>query len=140
MERFIHKKADPNEIPIIFVRDTAGNIQKKVSVNEWTNRYSPASLDLLEIKLYRQALTYYSEQDYEKAIDLLKFLIIQTGYTHFEYIERLATIYRKTHAEALEYQLLSSVLASAEIIGLPAGLIKKLERRIDQLKLSMARK
>lgn len=85
-------------------------------------------------------MTYYSEQDYEKAIDLLKFLIIQTGYTHFEYIERLATIYRKTHAEALEYQLLSSVLASAEIIGLPAGLIKKLERRIDQLKLSMARK
>ena len=59
-----------------------------------------------------------------KAIDLLKFLIIQTGYTHFEYIERLATIYRKIHAEALEYQLLSSVLASAEIIGLPVGLIK----------------
>ncbi|MGM9902540.1 hypothetical protein A5844_000210 [Enterococcus sp. 10A9_DIV0425] len=136
MERFIHKKADPNEIPIIFVRDMNGNIQKKVSVNEWNNQYSPASLDLLEIKLYRQALTYYSEQNYEKAIDLLKFLIQQTGYTHFEYIERLATIYRKIEEPTKEYQLLASVLASAELIGIPTGLIRKMERRINQLKTS----
>ncbi|EOH89916.1 hypothetical protein ACTNBL_03030 [Enterococcus villorum] len=134
MERFIHKKRDPNEIPIIFVRDARGNTPFKVSVNEWTNRYSPLSLNELEIKLYRQALAYYSEKDYSKAIDLLKYLISQTSYTHFEYIERLATIYQIIDEPIKELQLLNSALSVAELISLPSALIKKLEKRRTHVK------
>lgn len=130
MERFIHKKIDPNDMPIIFVRDTKGNVQRKVSVKEWTNRYSPASLNELEIKLYRQALSYYSEKDYSKAIDLLKFLITRTGYTRFEYIERLATIYQILGNQQEEYLLLTTVLSAATLISLPSSLIKKIEKRV----------
>lgn len=93
MEKFTHKKMDPNEIPIIFVRDCKGNVQGKVSINEWNERRRPATLNELEIKLYRQSLVYYADQEYEKATDLLKFLIARTEYTRFEYIERLANIY-----------------------------------------------
>ncbi|MBF8807948.1 MAG: hypothetical protein IC227_05855 [Enterococcus lacertideformus] len=132
MERYIHKKMNYNEIPIIFVRDDKGNRPFKVSVKEWTNRYSPVSLNELEIKLYRQALVYYSEQDYPKAIDLLKFLISKTSYTHFEYIERLATIYQITNAPLKEFHLLSSALSVAEVI--PPALVKKLEKRSARVK------
>lgn len=134
MERFIHKKMDPNEIPIIFVRDAKGNTPFKVSVKEWTNRYSPVSLNELEIKLYRQALVYYSEKDYSKAVDLLKYLISQTSYTHFEYIERLTTIYQLTNEPLKELQLLNSALSVAELTSLPSALIKKLEKRLGRAK------
>lgn len=134
MERFLHKPSNPNEIPIIFVRDSNGNVQKKVSVNEWNKRYSPSSLNELEIKLYRQALVYYGDKEYEKAIDLLKFLIAKTDYTHFEYIERLANIYHLTEQPAKEYQLLANVLAVAELVKLPSGIVKKMEKRVEKVK------
>ncbi|MGX7172774.1 hypothetical protein [Enterococcus ratti] len=140
MERFIHKKIDPNEIPIIFVRDTTANTPLKVSVKEWTNRYSPVSLNELEIKLYRQALIYYTKKDYSKAIDLLKFLIVQTNYTHSEYIERLLTIYQIIDEPLKELQLLSSALAVSELISFPSTLIKKLEKRQSHVKEKIYRK
>ncbi|MEY8444757.1 hypothetical protein AALA44_00810 [Enterococcus ratti] len=140
MERFIHKKIDPNEIPIIFVRDTTANTPLKVSVKEWTNRYSPVSLNKLEIKLYRQALIYYTKKDYSKAIDLLKFLIVQTNYTHFEYIERLLTIYQIIDEPLKELQLLSSALAVSELISFPSTLIKKLKKRQSHVKEKIYRK
>lgn len=130
----IKKKPNPNEIPIIFVRDDSGNVQGKVSVNEWTNRHRPSSLNQLEIKLYRQALAYYAEQDLEKAIDILKFLILQTEYTHFEYVERLANIYHLKNELQLELKLLSSTISVAEVTGLPSGLVRKIERRIERIK------
>ena len=129
MEKFTHKKMDPNEIPIIFVRDCKGNVQGKVSINEWNERRRPATLNELEIKLYRQSLVYYADQEYEKATDLLKFLIARTEYTRFEYIERLANIYHIMNEPVKEYQLLDTVLSVAELIALPAGLEKKLVRR-----------
>lgn len=110
MEKFTHKKMDPNEIPIIFVRDCKGNVQGKVSINEWNERRRPATLNELEIKLYRQSLVYYADQEYEKATDLLKFLIARTEYTRFEYIERLANIYHIMNEPVKEYQLLDTVL------------------------------
>ena len=122
MEKFTHKKMDPNEIPIIFVRDCKGNVQGKVSINEWNERRRPATLNELEIKLYRQSLVYYADQEYEKATDLLKFLIARTEYTRFEYIERLANIYHIMNEPVKEYQLLDTVLSVAELIALPAGL------------------
>ena len=125
MEKFTHKKMDPNEIPIIFVRDCKGNVQGKVSINEWNERRRPATLNELEIKLYRQSLVYYADQEYEKATDLLKFLIARTEYTRFEYIERLANIYHIMNEPVKEYQLLDTVLSVAELIALPAGLEKK---------------
>ncbi len=86
-------------------------------------------LNELEIKLYRQSLVYYAER-VRKAIDLLKFLIAQTDYTRFEYIERLANIYHIMNEPVKEYQLLDTVLSVAELIALPAGLEKKLVRRL----------
>ena len=115
MEKFTHKKMDPNEIPIIFVRDCKGNVQGKVSINEWNERRRPATLNELEIKLYRQSLVYYADQEYEKATDLLKFLIARTEYTRFEYIERLANIYHIMNEPVKEYQLLDTVLSVAEL-------------------------
>lgn len=138
MEKFTHKKMDPNEIPIIFVRDRKGNVQGKVSINEWNERRRPATLNELEIKLYRQALVYYGDQEYGKAIDLLKFLIARTEYTHFEYIERLANIYHIMNEPVKEYQLLDSVLSVAERIALPAGLEKKLVRRLLRVKQQLS--
>lgn len=129
---------DPNEIPIIFVRDRKGNVQGKVSINEWNERRRPATLNELEIKLYRQALVYYGDQEYGKAIDLLKFLIARTEYTHFEYIERLANIYHIMNEPVKEYQLLDSVLSVAERIALPAGLEKKLVRRLLRVKQQLS--
>ncbi|EMF0314843.1 hypothetical protein KDH33_000435 [Enterococcus faecium] len=138
MEKFTHKKMDPNEIPIIFVRDRKGNVQGKVSINEWNERCRPATLNELEIKLYRQALVYYGDQEYGKAIDLLKFLIARTKYTHFEYIERLANIYHIMNEPVKEYHLLDSVLSVAERIALPAGLEKKLVRRLLRVKQQLS--
>ena len=51
-------------------------------------------IEEFEIKLYREAITYYTQEAYMQAADLLKFLISQTDYTHYEYVERLANIYR----------------------------------------------
>ena len=138
MEKFTHKKMDPNEIPIIFVRDCKGNVQGKVSINEWNERRRPATLNELEIKLYRQSLVYYAEQEYEKATDLLKFLIARTEYTRFEYIERLANIYHIMNEPVKEYQLLDTVLSVAELIALPAGLEKKLVRRLLRVKQQLS--
>ncbi|MGG5358401.1 MULTISPECIES: hypothetical protein [unclassified Enterococcus] len=133
MKKFIQKKPHPNEMPIIIVRDSEGNVEKKVSVNEWNKRYRPASLNELEIKLYRQALAYYAEKDYGKAIDLLHFLIIHTEYTRYEYIERLANLYHFQGDLKKELQLIQSALAVAELVGLPQALIKKLEQRKSRL-------
>ena len=138
IEKFTHKKLDPNEIPIIFVRDCKGNVQGKVSINEWNERRRPATLNELEIKLYRQSLVYYAEQEYEKAPDLLKFLIARTEYTRFEYIERLANIYHIMNEPVKEYQLLDTVLSVAELIALPAGLEKKLVRRLLRVKQQLS--
>lgn len=138
MEKFTHKKMDPNEIPIIFVRDCKGNVQGKVSINEWNERRRPATLNELEIKLYRQSLVYYADQEYEKATDLLKFLIARTEYTRFEYIERLANIYHIMNEPVKEYQLLDTVLSVAELIALPAGLEKKLVRRLLRVKQQLS--
>lgn len=129
---------DPNEIPIIFVRDCKGNVQGKVSINEWNERRRPATLNELEIKLYRQSLVYYADQEYEKATDLLKFLIARTEYTRFEYIERLANIYHIMNEPVKEYQLLDTVLSVAELIALPAGLEKKLVRRLLRVKQQLS--
>ena len=138
MEKFTHKKMDPNEIPIIFVRDCKGNVQGKVSINEWNERRRPATLNALEIKLYRQSLVYYADQEYEKATDLLKFQIARTEYTRFEYIERLANIYHIMNEPVKEYQLLDTVLSVAELIALPAGIEKKLVRRLLRVKLQLS--
>lgn len=132
MKKFIQKKPHPNEIPIIIVRDSNGNVQKKVSVNEWNKRYRPASLNELEIKLYRQALVYYGEKDYGKAVDLLHFLIIHTDYTRYEYIERLANLYHFQGDVKKEQQLIQSALTVSELVGLPPALVKKLEHRLER--------
>ncbi|HBM6571422.1 TPA: hypothetical protein LY843_002776, partial [Enterococcus faecium] len=105
---------------------------------EWNERRRPATLNELEIKLYRQSLVYYADQEYEKATDLLKFLIARTEYTRFEYIERLANIYHIMNEPVKEYQLLDTVLSVAELIALPAGLEKKLVRRLLRVKQQLS--
>ncbi|HBL3195314.1 TPA: hypothetical protein LQA44_000513, partial [Enterococcus faecium] len=68
----------------------------------------------------------------------LKFLIARTEYTRFEYIERLANIYHIMNEPVKEYQLLDTVLSVAELIALPAGLEKKLVRRLLRVKQQLS--
>ena len=121
MEKFTHKKMDPNEIPIIFVRDCKGNVQGKVSINEWNERRRMLpSMNWKSNCIVN--LLFITQIKSTKATDLLKFLIARTEYTRFEYIERLANIYHIMNEPVKEYQLLDTVLSVAELIALPAGL------------------
>ncbi len=55
---------------------------------------TPDQIEELDIKLYREAISFYLQEDYAKAKDLLHFLINKTDYSHYECVERLANIYR----------------------------------------------
>ena len=129
---------DPNEIPIIFVRDCKGNVQGKVSINEWNERRRPATLNELEIKLYRQSLVYYADQEYEKATDLLKFLIARTEYTRFEYIERLANIYHIMNEPVKRISVIGHRLVSSRTDCPSCWIRKKLVRRLLRVKQQLS--
>lgn len=82
------------ELPVIFIRDSQGNTVEKITVKEWMRREAIQQNDNFFIKLYREALNYYAMDDFEKAEDLLLYLCESTHYSHYEYVERLANIYR----------------------------------------------
>lgn len=122
----------------LFLSVTAREMFKVKSLLMSGTSVADYTLNELEIKLYRQSLVYYADQEYEKATDLLKFLIARTEYTRFEYIERLANIYHIMNEPVKEYQLLDTVLSVAELIALPAGLEKKLVRRLLRVKQQLS--
>ena len=93
----------PNDVPVIFIYNHQDEIIGKLSINEWKAQKKAAQLlNELEIKLYREAINYYTSNDFDKAEDILLFLILQTDYTHYEYVERLANLYRRNQRHSKE--------------------------------------
>ena len=87
-------------------------------------------IEEFEIKLYREAITYYTQEAYMQAADLLKFLISQTDYTHYEYVERLANIYRIQEDLMQEKQLLLAARSSIRNLEFSEGIIKRIDQRL----------
>jgi hypothetical protein len=69
MKKIYQEQSHPNDVPVIFSYDAAGQITGKLSVNEWKKQKQQAKLlEELEIKLYREAITYYSNALLKKKI------------------------------------------------------------------------
>ena len=83
------------ELPVILIRDHEGNVIEKISVKEWMRRKALPQNENFEIKLYREALNYYAIEELDKAEDLLLYLCELSDYTHYEYVERIANLYRR---------------------------------------------
>lgn len=142
MKKIKQETKHPNDVPVIFLYDDLGNIQKKISINEWRDlKANSQKIEEFEIKLYREAITYYTQEAYMQAADLLKFLISQTDYTHYEYVERLANIYRIQEDLMQEKQLLLTARSSIRNLEFSEGIIKRIDQRlakIDQFPRSSA--
>lgn len=84
------------EIPVIIIRNEDGVTTKRVTVREWLDHdlLVAKNTQELEIKLYRSALDYLQLGENDKAEDLLIYLCEGCEYSRFEYIERLANLYR----------------------------------------------
>ena len=107
MEKISKETCHPNDVPVIFIYNHQDEIIGKLSINEWKAQKKAAQLlNELEIKLYREAINYYTSNDFDKAEDILLFLILQTDYTHYEYVERLANLYRRNQRHSKEKELL----------------------------------
>jgi len=103
MEKISKEICHPNDVPVIFIYNHQDEIIGKLSINEWKAQKKAAQLlNELEIKLYREAINYYTSNDFDKAEDILLFLILQTDYTHYEYVERLANLYRRNQRHSKE--------------------------------------
>jgi hypothetical protein len=134
MKKINQEAKHPNDVPVIFLYDDLGHILKKISINEWRELKSDSQkIEEFEIKLYREAITYYAQEDYMQATDLLKFLISQTDYTHYEYVERLANIYRIQQNVIAEKQLLLSARSSIKNLEFSEGIIKRIDQRLAKV-------
>lgn len=131
MKKISEEQCHPNDVPIIFTYNYLGEIIGKISINEWKAKKEKAQLlNELEIKLYREAINYYTNNDFEKAEDILLFLILETDYTHYEYVERLANLYRRKKRSSKEKELL--LKARKNIIAFDAsdGIIRRIDKRL----------
>ncbi|EOT28960.1 hypothetical protein [Enterococcus saccharolyticus] len=134
MKKIHQEQAHPNDVPVIFSYDATGQIASKLSVNEWKKQKQQAKLlEELEIKLYREAITYYSNNELEKAEDLLLYLIAYTDYTHYEYVERLANIYRKQQRFTKEKELLILTRKNLGSVEFSEGILRRINKRITKL-------
>ena len=130
MKKIMREPENVNDIPVIFVYDDFGHIVEKISVNEWRKRKEKENMD---IKLYREALNYYGQKEYGKAEDLLLFLVARTGYTHYEYVERLANIYRQQKRVSKERSLLLATRRSLSQFEDYDGIIRRIDKRFKLL-------
>jgi hypothetical protein len=134
MKKIYQEQSHPNDVPVIFSYDAAGQITGKLSVNEWKKQKQQAKLlEELEIKLYREAITYYSNNELEKAEDLLLYLIACTDYTHYEYVERLANIYRKQQRFTKEKDLLIITRKNLGSVEFSEGIVRRINKRMKKL-------
>lgn len=134
MKKIHQEQAHPNDVPVIFSYDATGQIASKLSVNEWKKQKQQAKLlEELEIKLYRETITYYSNNELEKAEDLLLYLIACTDYTHYEYVERLANIYRKQQRFTKEKELLILTRKNLGSVEFSEGILRRISKRITKL-------
>lgn len=118
------------DIPVILIRDAQGNTLEKISLREWRKRKAIEQNENLEIKLYREALTYYGEQDFEKAEDLFVYLCELHHYGEYSYVERLANLYRSQERPDKERGLL--LIAYRKLRCDPA-LASRIDKRLNAL-------
>ncbi|MBP8693527.1 MAG: hypothetical protein KBH56_05175, partial [Enterococcus sp.] len=118
-------------VPVIFIYNHQDEIIGKLSINEWKAQKKAAQLlNELEIKLYREAINYYTSNDFDKAEDILLFLILQTDYTHYEYVERLANLYRRNQRHSKEKELLLKARKNMLAFEATEGIIRRIDKRL----------
>ena len=131
MEKISKEICHPNDVPVIFIYNHQDEIIGKLSINEWKALKKAAQLlNELEIKLYREAINYYTSNDFDKAEDILLFLILQTDYTHYEYVERLANLYRRNQRHSKEKELLLKARKNMLAFEATEGIIRRIDKRL----------
>ncbi|MGB4920978.1 MAG: hypothetical protein WBO96_01380 [Enterococcus aquimarinus] len=131
MEKISKEICHPNDVPVIFIYNHQDEIIGKLSINEWKAQKKAAQLlNDLEIKLYREAINYYTSNDFDKAEDILLFLILQTDYTHYEYVERLANLYRRNQRHSKEKKLLLKARKNMLAFEATEGIIRRIDKRL----------
>lgn len=131
MEKISKEICHPNDVPVIFIYNHQDEIIGKLSINEWIAQKKAAQLlNELEIKLYREAINYYTSNDFDKAEDILLFLILQTDYTHYEYVERLANFYRRNQRHSKEKELLLKARKNMLAFEATEGIIRRIDKRL----------
>ncbi|MFZ1781004.1 MAG: hypothetical protein WAT94_06195 [Enterococcus aquimarinus] len=131
MEKISKEICHPNDVPVIFIYNHQDEIIGKLSINEWKAQKKAAQLlNELEIKLYREAINYYTSNDFDKAEDILLFLILQTDYTHYEYVERLANLYRRNQRHSKEKKLLLKARKNMLAFEATEGIIRRIDKRL----------
>lgn len=131
MEKISKETCHPNDVPVIFIYNHQDEIIGKLSINEWKAQKKVAQLlNELEIKLYREAINYYTSNDFDKAEDILLFLILQTDYTHYEYVERLANLYRRNQRHSKEKELLLKARKNMLAFEATEGIIRRIDKRL----------
>lgn len=131
MKKISEEQCHPNDFPVIFTYNHLGEITDKISINDWLAKKEEAQLlNELEIKLYRESIAYYTNNDFEKAEDLLLFLILQTDYTHYEYVERLANLYRRKNRSSKEKELLLKARKNILAFDTSEGIIRRIDKRL----------
>ena len=131
MEKISKETCHPNDVPVIVIYNHQDEIIGKLSINEWKAQKKAAQLlNELEIKLYREAINYYTSNDFDKAEDILLFLILQTDYTHYEYVERLANLYRRNQRHSKEKELLLKARKNMLAFEATEGIIRRIDKRL----------
>lgn len=134
MKKIQIDQTHPNDVPVIFLYDDHGQITGKISINEYKKQKEAVTLlEELEIKLYREALNYYSNNELDKAEDVLNYLILRTDYTHYEYVERLANIYRKQQRPSKEKSLLLDTMKNMGTTDFSESILQLINKRLAKL-------
>lgn len=134
MKKIKQEAKHPNDVPVIFLTDATGKVVRKISINEWRAlKATPDHIEELDIKLYREAISFYLQEDYAKAKDLLHFLINKTDYSHYEYVERLANIYRIENRPAKEKDLLLTAYHAIKPLDSSEGILRRIENRLHKI-------
>lgn len=119
-----------NELAVMILTDDDGHVIERLTVEEWLKRQTmDEHREDYEIKLYREALNYYASADYPKAEDLLVYLCEIYDYSRYEYIERLANLYRNQDRIDKERMVL---LMARRNTSMPA-LLERIDRRLALL-------
>ncbi len=133
MKKINEDSCHPNDLPVIFEYDHQGNVIGKISINDWKAKKEEAEkLNEIEIKLYRESINYYTNKEFKKAEDLLLFLIKQTDFTHYEYIERLANLYRRQANTSKEKELLLKARKNMSQVIANEGIIRRIDKRLEK--------
>lgn len=133
MKKISEDPSHPSNVPVIFIYGHNGEITGKISINEWRAKKEEAQLiNELEIKLYRESIQYYTNREFSKSEDLLLFLITQTDYTHYEYVERLANLYRRQEKSSKEKELLLKARKNIAVFDASEGILKRIDKRLEK--------